>query len=326
MKFVSFIALPLLFLGCKPEEKSKFTPVTSLFTANDLEPGTVNIISADEIGEAMAMQSKLWANSSATALMDSASCMSAKLDSLPLKADKANLSLVAVLDASECFDSAELGLNVTSAPIRFALWMGCQNEDLEDLNGKAFGDLGDGAALKCAEESEQQTIINMEFKIVANGLVKTESGTETEVDYTYRSITATQTTEGGPCSLTSVGDSWLWANGCVTISKQDVTQMNVGGKPVPEEMTADFLLLNYQNIMESKDSNAPFYESGTFDMTLNNWSGSVTYTGPGTAPSWIMKNADEEKSGTLGLVPLKVAKLLPWARSGSRPQAQALHH
>jgi hypothetical protein len=37
----------------------------------------------------------------------------------------------------------------------------------------------------------QQTIINMEFKIVANGLVKTESGTETEVDYTYRSITAT---------------------------------------------------------------------------------------------------------------------------------------
>jgi hypothetical protein len=113
-----------------------------------------------------------------------------------------------------------------------------------------------------------------------------------------------------------VGESWLWANGCVTISKQEVTQMNIGGKPVPEEMTADFLRLNYQNIMESKDSDAPFYESGTFEMTLNNWSSSVNYTGPG----------DEEKSGTLGLVPLKVAKLLPWARSGSRPQAQALHH
>jgi hypothetical protein len=102
--------------------------------------------------------------------------------------------------------------------------------------------------------------------------------------------------------------------------------MNVGGKPVPEAMTADYLRLNYVDIMESKDTNAAFYESGRYDITLNNWSGSVTYTGPKEAPSWTLKNTDEEKCGTLGLVPLKVAKLLPWARSGSRPQARALHH
>lgn len=302
MKLAGLVALPILIMACQKEEKGVLKPESSIFNADDLKvPSGVDTISEQEISETLNYVGSLRAGSGA-ALVEDSSCLQQRINALPIKADKANVSVVAEFDAKDCFAPDAMGsLTLESLPVRFVVWLGCDNKDLEALDGKMFGAVSDEVAIKCSTTGAKQGLTNLEFKLVASGTMEDDDGNPVSIRYTDRTVSAQQTADGQPCELSMEGDSWLYKNECVDVNKYEVTQFEADGRSVPKALTGDYVRLEYIDIQQSTDQTIPWFEGGHFNLTLDNWTGTVAYTGGNVAPNWTMSNGTTEMSGTLSI-------------------------
>ena len=290
--------------GCrrvKKKEEGKIKPEFSLFSEQDLTPGALNSIPQDEVAAALAGYPALQSNSGSYGLADSASdCLSNTINALPVTAEKSNVKLFAEIDVKDCFADADSGLTIEPIPLRFLVWQGCKNDDLEKLDGKTIAEVSEEANIGCSSEGSQQFIMNLDFKIIAKGEV-VKGDVSFPVAYEYRSLSAQQTADGSACTAAMDGDNWVWEDSCFHVSKQGVTQFDVGGKTIDDALVGDFLKLSYAGIAESSSSTASWYVGGRFDVILNDWTGTVTYSGADTPPAYSLVRGETTEDGSLSL-------------------------
>lgn len=302
MKSVVALAIGLMAVGCaKEKEEPKVDPPSSLFETADLEAGTVGQIPANEIsgyvsGAAYALSEEQDVGVSLDDEEDAAgACMRAKLEALTFSSDKANAMIDSTVDIKDCkvLDEEDRAYQYDVAEVKVLAWFGCKNDDIEDLDGHAWSESKGSipAFAYCKSEEDLQMMVNADFNLTA-----TAENEGQKLTLSARRIMATQTKDGDPCAATYADANWTWTDGC-TLFDRLYLKGDVDGQAV-ELGGESYLSAEYKSIVQSHDPH-PFFESGQVALKIDNWTGTMTYAGGSSAPTWEMTDGSTTKQGSI---------------------------
>lgn len=313
MKLVVALALGLTFVGCaKEEEKDEVDAPTSLFEASDLEAGNTSEINSESIPWSFSRAAfDLRADApddDEDDLSDNDKACRALQNAVTYSADQANAKIDATIDLSACkfFDQEAQGdqeavtFTYTKAEASQLYWFGCEDDDLEDLDGATSGSVTDDKPhlAFCRAEQEVQVMNNLKVEI--------EGSTDLEIQgqtYNYKlgmkMIVALQTAEGDPCYASYTEGFWTWDNTCQFVSRAITTVSSFDDNSTSQEGVEEYFSAKFVDIVEAHDPQ-PWYESGHFDVKLNNWTGSLTFASGEDEPAYELNDGSTTVSGTLG--------------------------
>lgn len=201
--------------------------------------------------------------------------------------NKSTLSLAANIDASECVKSASADspFPISKFTYRFVINATCEGADFSEFEGK-----GIGGGKSSVDEVDISPIIEKTCttgaKIFENFDMSMGIG-----EKIFVAKVATMTKDGGACEFVKSGEKET-LNDCVFAEFSNFDGLVVEGKNRVN-------LIEANNVVSSGVDGALWFESGKFNVTLNNFTGSVSYQGASTAPVFSITDGTETKTGTL---------------------------
>lgn len=197
-------------------------------------------------------------------------------------ANKSTLSVVGTVDATECLKAATDGESSPFSKLimQIAVNLTCDGADFSAFNGKSFSeiDIDSVGDEKCGTNVR---------KMFSN--VKFELGIGEKTLFVREAVF---TKDGGACQ-SSKQDGKEMLNECIFAQYSNFASL------LSETEVNELVVLTANNIVDAGGTNTPWYESGKFDVTVNNFTGSLTYKGATTAPEYALTDGAETKSGTL---------------------------
>lgn len=300
MKQVVALALGLLAVGCaKEREEAKVDPPSSLFESGSFQPGGARTSAAEVGGAVSSVASDLSQDDKVGANLkgdDPAhDCMMKKIEALAYSADKANALIDATADLKDCklMDEGDRAYQYEIAEVKVRAWFGCKNADIQSLDGHPWSD-SNGSLPGfdyCKSEEKVQVLVNGDFHVKAS---IEQSGKTVVVD--GHSLLAVQTEDGEACTATYAAGNWTWADDCVRFDKTDVKAAVDGD--ASEIALDESVRAEYQQVVEAHDQH-PWFESGSFALAYNNWSGTITFAGGSTPPTYEVSDGSVTKQGTV---------------------------
>jgi hypothetical protein len=189
------------------------------------------------------------------------------------------------VDHSNCFKTAAakiegLTLTVVAASTTSYTSFECAGWDPKPFAGKTFTDLGEdeveckgtGTAMSSSKQVMNYTIVS--------------EGTTIKVD--QQSIHSSATADNKPCTYTLNGTKRM-KDGCVTITKE------VDGVEADANI---YVKLTADKLVQEDDSESEIFDSGSYKVELNGWTGKITYQGTAGDPSFTLTNGTVTESGT----------------------------
>lgn len=312
------IYLPLLALAlnvsCSKDDESdsKLAPAPEapfLTTEALAQPSAVSALSATEVKDELENNRSYFENSDATFSLEDSSeveegateeasadpeskCLQDIYKSTKVKViDRSKVIFSVSYDLSSCFaEMQSSGSEPTQgAQLKFTESKGllygelsCEGSDFSALDGKSITDLeGDTSTQTCATKRTY--------------LLNSSASTKGEVVYgekTYNfdsTYASAESTADNQACVNEVKDGVYSALG--SCRRVDITVSNYNG-----QTEASFFMT------ESKDLkwelNKPWFSSGSMSVMLNDWSGTVTYTGSDAAPTYTLTKGGETVSGS----------------------------
>jgi len=197
-------------------------------------------------------------------------------------ANKSTLSVVGTVDATACLKAATDGESspFTKLSMQVAVNLTCDGADFSALNGKSFSEID----IDSVGDEKCGTNVRKAFSNV-----KFELGIGEKTLFVKR---AAFTKDGGACQ-TSKQDGKEFLSECIFAEYSNFASI------LSETEVNELVVLTANNIVDAGGTNTPWYESGKFDVTVNNFTGSLTYKGATTAPEYSLTDGAETKSGTL---------------------------
>jgi hypothetical protein len=308
------ISAVILATNCKPEEEdSEATSVTAPFlNLADVTPGTVKTLDETELRFELDNESDFYANepeeadtsvSEDDAEMDK--CWTNTLDTNKVSAAGDTISLGFQADLTKCFNEAfnsgsEAGVSVQiTGNVNVTLYFKfrCVGADFSQYDGKSFSEIAD---LEVNDDNCTESSGLMNSKFVTDIKGSFSFGGESHTFETASSVMAvSMKSDSSPCKSTKVETSWHHEDGCLTVSRTKTTRSLADGVEDAEELKDDYTKLANLTLVEKDDDTSLWYESGSFDVQINNWSGSMTYNGADTGPSFSLSDGTSTAAGTL---------------------------
>ncbi|WP_141735487.1 hypothetical protein [Oligoflexus tunisiensis] len=225
-------------------------------------------------------------------------CIGDIMDQLTVKAEGDTVILDYGVDLTSCFQSAwqtetsgatvELSHALASMYIRQT----CVGMDLSSLNGKKLSEMEDPGC--------DNSLIMANSKSDVAGVLSAEGQT---LDLTSISISSTSTENNEPCTITKTGNTLSQADGCVTI------QISTSADSSENE----YVKYAGKSLTWVESTANTWYSSGSYDLELNDWTGSLTF-GPDATPAYTMSRGTETATGTLTL-PVGLHAKKAWKRA-----------
>lgn len=191
----------------------------------------------------------------------------------------------------ECL-SAQSKAVIESLQVNIFQRIECPDDDLSRFNGKSLNEVsGGGSILELCPQSKTLQILNWgKSEQVISFLAKVKTN----------SNSGTASSAGKACKIT-VDDGKHHYQDCTRFSK--VTQEALS-KPSSTTSTNQGITFTPNNIIVSiqldgviGDSASRFYDSGDANFRLNNWRGTMSYTGARYAPHWTATNGVDNAAG-----------------------------
>lgn len=292
----------VLLSACREEEKPTLQPPASLFDRDDLEPGRTLLLTTDEIEGRMANGVSLQATTTDADRSAFDQCIRDELRELTLTADEVNLKLDETLDVAGCETDPSVTVNEMSYRVR--VWIGCKGRDVSGRDGERYGDSLD-ARRDCGDKDAYGVLVNLDVVLDADGTLTftDENGTEQTVatSFRQRSRVALQTASGDPCENGHDGDEWAWSDDCRVVMRDSYERFTIGDRRSTLEGREDYARFTFNGIREA-DSGAPkWFSRGSLGVTVDDWSGSVTYYGATTPPTYTLTDGESTTTGTVGV-------------------------
>jgi len=226
-------------------------------------------------------------------------------DSIKIQANKASVLVTGTVDITSCTQQrlsadADAGTTwtVTSATAKFYMYATCSAGDFSPLDGKNVKNLSttspsERPARYCTNSTgvfDTQTTINANVTV---------SGTNSTVTIAIASHEGSA--DGGPCPVTGTSTDSSYDDSCVYVEKSDTTITTSG----TTTKTEDFLKLSFKGVTYDMSSGTSvWYKFGTMAVTYDNWTGSLTYSDSGVAPSYsLTPTGGAAVIGTLTVTP-----------------------
>ncbi len=294
------MCLPFYFvlLGCEIGERLKkdgaklnsastivaLDPGDPLITAADLEPTpgfTQSSLTADEVIENLNQEGSLYANQ--PDLLTDSAC--GKLfDALVIKANAKSVLLNTTIDSTACSnqDKKNDTFRFTQMTRKMLLYVSCSSGDLSSMDGKTLS---------------SPEVINL-LKLCKNGVMRSEiktngKRTSIEPENSYN-IEETHTIYMGDqnlkgCKFNVSKNIVTYPEGCIAVEKSDYIVKRSDGV----QKVADFAKYTNNGVKSDATSTTDvWYRSGTIDVTVNDWKGTLTYTGSANPPSYVLTQGD----------------------------------
>src|SRR5690606_32183852 len=148
----------------------------------------------------------------------------------------------------------------------------CPDGDVEDFDGMTLEE-ADSIDGSCGEAIDHQMLLNYRLDL---GVVAPAEGGGAAVGVEVSFLAALQTGSGKPCDLNHSGSTYTFSDRCEQVSKS-TRRVTVGDQWGSEE---DYLKVGFKGI-KMEDSGQPrWYSAGALEVIYNNWSGTMTFTGP----------------------------------------------
>jgi hypothetical protein len=192
-----------------------------------------------------------------------------------------NLDLTACLKKIWSQEQDGVSAEISKAKMAIYIEQTCVGLDLSSYDGKSMEEMETPP-----ECGDSYTLMNMKSEMVGS---MTANGQTMQINSTTVNSVATGANE--PCFTKKTGDSFE-EDGCVEIYK------TVGGEGSQDNEYARYW---HKTLTWTDSTKNTWYTSGSIDVDLNGWSGTVSFQGAETNPSYTMNNGTETVNGTLAL-------------------------
>lgn len=172
----------------------------------------------------------------------------------------------------------------------------CEGADLSSFHGKPANDFTDHIDEACSGASTVRIISNMkgitDFK-VSFASVATEQRIE--------NYSVTMNEQGGACEYVGDSDGFYVDDGCIEMDKAVYVKYLTDGKEQEGHGKVEFTKFTSRSVKGEKKKSTPaaWYQEGSFDVQLDNWTGTVTFSGSEQVPNISFTDGSETVSGPL---------------------------
>ncbi|RYZ81286.1 MAG: hypothetical protein EOP04_24285 [Proteobacteria bacterium] len=215
------------------------------------------------------------------------SCLQVQVEGVKLKAYGDTVSFDATLDAAACIASSFKEANATEVKIEKAiistyLEASCEGKDFSALNGKTLKEAATALEGEC-----EGKITNFESSLSSSKGTITLAGQTIKFD--IETTTANSKSDGTACVAT-IANGVRTENGCVSVEKT---------VDAIDPTNNSFRKTTSNNLTWNEANPGDYYDSGSFSVVVNNWSGTITYSGATTPPTFSITNGTTTETGTL---------------------------
>lgn len=244
-------------------------------------------------------------------------CYAAAYNSITVQAQADTYIIEGTTEVGDCFETyytatfPAFTYNEITFNARIAVRETCPGRDLSEHNGTGLWDFLELEAGPC-EGTSAETIYNFRSFETWDWVTSSPVHIESDVE----KVSAIWAADKTPCEVT-VTDSVATQKPChnVEYDRRKKLEWDDVVQPTQGEVEIENAI-NTADLSFNVDGDPLFYSTGTIDVTYNNWSGSVTYTGPATEPSYSVGDGNETVNGTLPSDPhmsLTASPSLGWA-------------
>ncbi len=313
--------LPLILatalVSCAPDDDSETAaaPGTPFLTSDALAPATSNITPIDEIDFKDALEDEITAFRNPAYLGglpfkltqaddeetekteeqeadDADTCITDQLDAQTITVQDKTIFIDASIDFASCLANTTPpveGLAITAAKMHLLVSWSC-DEDFSAYADKTVADVEDMEdPCVTATSATMLSQADTSFTMTITG----DQGTAT---ITTRQLTAHQNEAGGGCELTRSGETMTRADNCIDVATTTTTATAQG----QTQTEVAYLKIKGQGLTYPVVTQDPWYDSGSMDVILGNWNGTMTYSNRTTAPTYTFTDGSSTVAGTLG--------------------------
>lgn len=305
--------LPLILatalVSCAPDDDSETaaTPGTPFLTGEVLAPTAGSITPIEEADFKDALEDQITAFRNPAYLgglpfkltqtdeeetNDADTCVTDQLDAQTITVQDKTIFIDASIDFASCLantTSPVEGLAITAAKMHLLVSWTC-DEDFSAYAGKTVADV---------EEMEDPCVTATSATMLSQAdtsFTMTITGDQGTATITTRQITAHQNEAGGGCEVTRSGETLTRADNCIDVATT-ITTATAQGQTQTE---VAYLKTKGQGLTYPVATQDPWYDSGSMDVVLGNWNGTMTYSNRTTAPTYTFTDGSSTVAGTLG--------------------------
>ena len=213
-------------------------------------------------------------------------------DDMIIESNKVSARGTITKDISDCVKKQPGNDAPTMEQVKYTLranvYFACDDRDLSVYNGKKLGDLfsqggknGNSSGDLCSKGSYLFQVI-MDSDIVA----ASDGGTyETKTHF----VSHDGAKDLGPCKVVAAGNNVTNVDQCMYFAKTEtsVTPVQPSGSSVNQGTLIKYNLIGISD--DSSSGNNVWHKGGKIDVSYNDWSGTLIYTGSATAPKYTLR-------------------------------------
>lgn len=216
-----------------------------------------------------------------------------EIGDITIEANKNTVKIFRSADISDCIKTSQVGQGIQIMSLKetfsYSVYLTCTSKDLSYLNGKKFGELSGEAENEdlqryfgCTNGTKlMQMLDQIEKTSVLDGVTTVEN---------MRDLSHSGAKGFQPCAFSVSGSTDIQGDDCVDFHKNEIYQKetsNASGSI--ESKTGDISLYTYSGVTDDHSPTAAvWHKSGKIGVSYNGWTGTVTYNGSNTAPSFSM--------------------------------------
>ena len=236
---------------------------------------------------------------------DSSDAIAGCLESQGPKAkiiNKETVSFDASIDLAQCLKNQAGSSTPADAAskfefqVRFLQNVTCPGVDFSEFNGKSMKELG-------AEDTSSGLPAALESKCGSLPAVQVFGNATVVVKFPGLFDMSTKigifNKDGGACELTKV-DGGFKMNSCLFATYEVTNKTEAEGQQQEEK---NLVLLEAVNVVDSTDPTAVWFNGGTLNVTVNNFTGTLSYSGAAIAPTYTLASGSDSVTGQLSVTP-----------------------
>lgn len=289
--------------------------------------GNLRTLTASEVQNEINGTAGLYANKpkKPAKALDAASdkCFDDRLAAMKFHASGKKGYFASTFDFSDCLrqsfasPSSEQAIRIDALAftLRFLIRLECTTDDLTAFDGKSLNEMkaaaGDPSGADrppCKDyKSLFQSSMQVNFK-----LSSTAVGESNSIEQETTTISAQAQADGSLCHYKAEGNKVMLDGDCVEASRDTFQVDKVNGRSGGKEGKEEIKKIVLKAVVEGP-AKPTYFETGSADMTLNDWTGSVTFAGGENAPTWSMKSGAKTAGSFLipSYLPQKAITPLP---------------
>ena len=200
-------------------------------------------------------------------------------------ANKVSVKILSSTDNTDCLRKELSKFSGTIVSVKNTtksnFYLSCSSKDLSYLNGKKISELeAEGENFGCTNS----TLLNQSIE-------ETESTTITEgVTYVtkIRNLYHTGTKSFAPCKFSTSGTKDTIGDDCISFNK--IENLHKNGTDAEETKISAITQYSFTGVTDDTSASTNvWHNTGKIEVISNNWTGTVTFKGSNTAPTYSLK-------------------------------------